>query len=148
MKNLSIEWARENRHTDVLASFIFNFYPQNTEHFPNKQTDWLQMLEEVLSVQESNLAKKYQPEQESVVDEISDEEKISSAIRMHYQKHNKKQISKALGVSDRTVRRWLKDVPDVQTLDEEGKMLLTKEDAEKYGVIQKCVGITEKDVAY
>ena len=148
MKNLSIEWARENRHTDVLASFIFNFYPQNTEHFPNKQSDWLRMLEEVLSVQESNLVKKYQPEQESVVDEISDEEKISSAIRMHYQRYNKKQISKALGVSDRTVRRWLRDVPDIQTLDNGGKLLLTKEDAEKHGVIQKCGGITEKDIAY
>lgn len=128
--NISFEWAKDNKDKDAVACFIYTFCPTNTESFPAKREDWLHSLSSaLLSVADTRLEQTNNKEdtgEENNQTEGKSENKISTAVRMKYQGRSTTEISEHLGVSGRTIRRWLKDVPEVQTLDTAGRLISDK----------------------
>lgn len=149
--NLSFSWAVANKDNDPLASFIYLFCPQSTPTFPTKREDWLHSLQSAIIGKQIEIAtaieNKYKPEKENI-NQQEESDILAAAIRLKYQGHNNKEISSILNVSDRTIRRWLRNIPDEQTLDKDGRLILSKKEAATHGVEQDYNGITKKDIPY
>jgi len=96
---LTFEWARDNRHKNKLADFVFQFCPPAgdaiTSRFPTKREDWLLALE--AAVMEST----------GVTIATPPESKQDIAKRLKKDGKTTKEISEQLETPERTVRRWV-----------------------------------------
>lgn len=96
---LTFEWARDNRHKNKLADFVFQFCPPAgdaiTDRFPTKREDWLLALEAAVT------------EATGITIATQPESKQDIAKRLKKDGKTTKEISEQLNTPERTVRRWV-----------------------------------------
>ena len=99
---LTFEWARDNRHKDKLAAFVFQFCPpasdKVTDRFPTKREDWLLALQAAL---EDTIESRMTSDSEN---------KQDLAKRLKLCGKTTKEISEQLNTPERTVRRWVANI--------------------------------------